>query len=909
MFGTGIIISDNKILTAAHVVGNENTVEIEFDKEFIGKIESVNDIVAIISVESDEFKEKYSLLSDKLFFSSLELFSESSKWEVEGYITENLVNHKMQGIGIYTSDDSIADYTLSDIKSGLSNSYRGLSGSPVIVSGRMVGIIQLQSWNQKGELGISFSSIKKLVDKLPDDAIVEPAYVEELRQICHKKSASLISKNKEITKYIPEIFIEESRYKENLRYFSFPILFINKVISDLKNIEFHNVNIVLKKEKKQEINFSNYPENVTVDNYESVYNSLVTHIKKCLLDIERVKEKKSGGDSVEEIYVERYFFNNSIKWDLEDILSQLEYLNLRVLLLKRNAGQGKTNFMCDFTENFLLKRKIISLFFNASDFCDTPVNALMKYFTLSEKYSEKYVAEILTKWWKITGIPIVIVIDGLNENISLPNFENHILQAIEEWLKLPFLKIIMTTRCELFQERFGKLSKENIGEEFFVVDMSGRREEKFKSRIFEGYLKHFEVSIMRDTLNNSTYDLLTNDTLLLRFFCEVNRGKEQVYMYDIYKYTLFDSYYENKKREIKEKKIPGGDLLFDQLVNNICSYMVENKIFNNVPREVFDSNEIQLLDYLLEGDIVFKEDQIVKKGFVDEVIEVLSFTFDEFRDFCITRYLLMRNDALQSFPIVWDEMCKEHWIILEGAEKYLFFLARTSVPDILPIIEKNRNFYNMYWDNIWNLEDKDITCRDIYTWREQLDDKGPHRRRLIKYLLARRNKEYFKKATVDLLFEFMDKISDSPGEFDAFIKTFFPMSKVDRYNQEIYQKDCVFCCDQMVRVITSGMDDNNGNLDYHTYLKMSVYLYGIMPNEIKDLWIKASSYCLNIVKVITDEYLEKDYIPIVVRANLADIYQTLDTLMKDERINKLKLCCSNIDMYQRTLSSLKEIWL
>ena len=907
IFGSGIIIGNNKVLTAAHVVRDESTVVIEFGHVFAGTVEYVDKIIAMISVESDEFKEKYSLLTDKLFFSSIEKLSDLSKWEVEGFITEKLENHRMEGVGIYNSDVLEADCILGSIKSGISNSYRGLSGSPVIINGRIVGIIQTQNWDPKGELGISFSSLGKFADKLPEGVIVEPFYVEELRQACYEQCTNLIKKNKGIAKYVPEIFIEENQYKENLRYFSFPILFINKIISDLKNIDFHNVNRVLQKEKKQCISFEDYPDNVTADSYDSVYNALSIYLKKCILDLEQIDKKRYGGDSIEDRYVEGYFLNNSLKWDLKDTLSRLEYMSFRVLLLTRNAGQGKTNFVCDFTENFLLKNGIISLFVNAADFCDSPTNVISRYLTLNGKYSEKYTTEVLTECWEKTKIPVVIVIDGLNENISLSNFENHILQSIREWLKMPFLKIIMTTRSELIDERFGKLSKENIGENFYVVDMSSQREERFKHRIFEGYLNHFDVSIMRDTLNESTYELLANDTLLLRFFCEVNRGKEQVYMYDVYKYKLFKSYYENKKSEMKEKKISGGELLFDQLIRSICRYMVENKIFNNVPREVLNLDEIQLLDHLLEGDIVFKEDQIIKKGFVDETAEVISFTFDEFRDFCITNYLLHKSDAIQSLPIIWDEMFKEHWTILEGVEKYMFFLARTDIPDILPIIKKKSNYYNIYWENMLNIEDNDITIEDVDVWRKQFECKGPFRKRLINYLLVRRNKAYFKNATIDLLFEFMDNISDDPGECDNFIKTFFPISKVDQYNQKIYQENCVFYCEQMVKALESGMEDNR-DIDYYTFLKMSIYLYGIMPKDIKNIWVKASRCCFNVIKVITDEYLEKKHIPVVLTVNIGDIYQTLDTLVNDEKIHYLKLRCNNTDLYQITLSSLKEIW-
>ena len=908
IFGSGIIICENKVLTAAHVVEDEKSVRVVFDKEYIGNVEYVDNVVALLSIEEEEFKDKYLLIDDKLLFTSNELFTDESKWIVEGYITEKLSNHRMEGTGIYHVDDLLVDYTLGNLQSGISNDYSGLSGSPVVLNGRAIGIIQIQQWDKKGGLGISFSSIKMFADKLPSSAVIEPMYICELKKKCYECCENLIKRNKEIEKYIPEIFVEESMYKENLRYFALPILFINKAIQDLKQLDFNNINKYLKKEKKQLISFSGYPEKVSPANFDDSISTLTNYLKKCIADIEELDTKRDGVDSIEEIYTQGYFINSSIKWDLKDLLGQMEYLDYRAMLLTRNAGQGKTNFVCDFTENFLLKKNVCSLFFNAADFCDTPVNILKKYITVDGKYSEKYAIEILNQWWINAKIPIVIVIDGLNENISLPNFENHILYAITEWLKLPFLKIIMTTRSELLTERFGKLTKENIGEKFSILDMSGKREDRFKKRIFDGYLNHFEVHIMKDTLLESTYELLANDTLLLRFFCEVNRGKKQVYMYDVYKYTLFESYYKKKQDEIKIKKIPGGDILFEQLVDHICGYMVESKKFNNIPREVLSVDEIQILNYLLEGDIVFKEDQIIKKGYLNEPSEVLSFTFDEFRDFCITRYLLKKDDALRSFPVIWDKMCNEHWGILEGVEKYLFYRARTDVPDILPIIEKNSNFKNMYWNNVWNLEDKDITDKDISLWREQFDCKGRYRRNLIKYLLVRRNKNYFKRVTIDLLFEFMDGIADKPGEFDDFIKTFFPKTKFDRFNQEIDQKECVFPCNQMVKALTEGLNNHICEIDYYTSLKLSIYLYGLMPKEIKHLWIMASSCCAKVIETITNEYLEKEYIPVVVKANLGDIYHSLNETAEEEYIVRLKQKCSNADIYQSTLVALNEIW-
>lgn len=906
--GTGIVLSENKILTAAHVIADEENISVIWGKEFLGKVEYHDEIIAILTLEDDEFKKKYASIQNKLSFTTGEVITDSVCWEIEGYITENLNDHRMEGNGIYSLKNQITDCSLANINAGIAQNYQGLSGSPVIVNGRAIGIVQIQRWNQKGEMGILFSSIERFKDKLPKEILAMPLYMSELSQYCIERCNNIVNKNKEIAKYIPEIFVEEGLYKENLRYFSLPQLFINKVIEEVKGMDFKYINEILKKEDKNEIQFTNYPDNVKPEEYDQVVNSLKKEIKRCIYDLKQLDDKRDEGDSIEELYRRRYYLNNSLKWDVENVLNQLNYLGYRAVLLTRNAGQGKTNFVCDFTENFLIKRKIPSIFFNASDFCETPSVVLRKILTLDGKYDEKYSIKILQNMWKETKIPFIVVIDGLNENTSLSNFENHMIQSLKEWLQFPFLKIIMTTRCELLEERFGKLSQENIGNEFFLMDMSGHREERFKNRIFEGYLKHFEIQIMRETLLESTYELLTNDTLLLRFFCEVNRGKEQVYMYDVYKYTLFESYYNNKKKEIKSKGLSGGETLFDQLISNICKYMVENKIFNNIPRDVLNIYENQLLDHLLEGDIIFKEDQIAKKGFVEERIEVLSFTFDEFRDFCITRYLINKSDAVQSFPIIWNKMCNEHWSILEGVEKYLFFLARTTVPDILPIIEKNANFPSMYWENVWNLEDKDIKEQDICEWREQFKNRGPYCRRLIEYLLARKNKNYFKNVTIDLLFEIMDEFADVPGGFDEFIKTFFPMSRVDKYNQEIYQDNFVFNCNKMVTALSDGMSENNDNIDYYTYLKMSVYLYGMMPGDIKKLWIKALTCCLEVILRITNEFLVREYIPVVIKLNLDELYESLVALTEIDCIKELYSRCHDKNRYQCAHTRLKTIW-
>ncbi|WP_228394016.1 hypothetical protein, partial [Chryseobacterium artocarpi] len=49
-------------------------------------------------------------------------------------------------------------------------------------------------------------------------------------------------------------------------------------------------------------------------------------------------------------------------YKLRDNLSDLESLKSKVALIKEMPGQGKTNFVCDFSQNFLLKLDIPCVF-------------------------------------------------------------------------------------------------------------------------------------------------------------------------------------------------------------------------------------------------------------------------------------------------------------------------------------------------------------------------------------------------------------------------------------------------------------------------------------------------------------------------------------------------------------------
>ena len=97
-----------------------------------------------------------------------------------------------------------------------------MSGSPVFCDERIVGILQMQGSNRKGELGIRMSSIKTLLRLLPDKSIKKNEYLLKIQESLNQYTRQQIEKNLQSKKYIPDIFVEERNYKEKIRFFADP---------------------------------------------------------------------------------------------------------------------------------------------------------------------------------------------------------------------------------------------------------------------------------------------------------------------------------------------------------------------------------------------------------------------------------------------------------------------------------------------------------------------------------------------------------------------------------------------------------------------------------------------------------------------------------------------------------------
>ena len=81
-----------------------------------------------------------------------------------------------------------------------------------------------------------------------------------------------------------------------------------------------------------------------------------------------------------------------------------------------------------------------------------------------------------------------------------------------------------------------------------------------------------------------------------------------------------------------------------------------------------------------------------------------------------------------------------------------------------------------------------------------------------------------------------------------------------------------------------------------------------MPKEIKALWEMAlANNCDDITK-ITDEFLQKEFIAVVIKHNLKDIFEALMAISEQEKIKELHSKCCNEAQYRHVNMLLKNIW-
>lgn len=810
--GTGMFLDFNHIITANHVVReatepgclikvvyNKSGQTITADAEVI--YQSPRYDANILRIGADILNEDVEFVGMVPNSFRKREFSYSSY----GFPNVKPEGHYQKGIILDESIDAnkqlLIDVSLGE---GKLNDYRGFSGSPVICNGQLIGIAIEQSVGLNAAQSIKVLDANTFVEILEKKWISKDDFIEEILENYRLKAKNEVTQNKRNGTYIPEIFVELGGIKEYLRGFSDPILFFDKHLDYVKRHHFHQYNLLLAKYGLPYIKSLEYESNVSLDSIMDISSKMIIQLKDMLNYIEKLTSSSKIREVVPQEYLDLFDISyyghrlTELRWEIEDRIMLFKSVKSTQVLLTEKAGQGKTNLLCDFTDNVLL-RKNIPCFFTSTrnlvknNICDTLLDAVAYDITIDD------LLEVLEFISDNTQMPFVIVLDAINEQKNVINAKTTLYSFLNKLKHYSNIKILMTARTEYFEEKFGDMFENCPQVELFDSYNLKSQHWKLNARVFDGYLEHFRISI--DDIGDSIYDQLSRDFLLLRMFSEAYQGAEESNtvipaLLHLFRYEIFEKYYDYKKENLKEWDRMNGHLdagsTYDNLIDTVIDYMIKKMQFSNIERSVIVSTvQNDLLVKLIDDDIVFRDDIIKQKGLVESNVEVINFTFDEFRDFCIAKKLMesFDEDNLEVSRELISRLTNPDTESAEGIQKYLFFASKKYRNKLFTeLIVKQEWFYTIYFNNIFSvseeyLEEHDITCiESVLTNIENYENHYITILNMYSNLIKRYNTKIYTKLNIRFLVRILEGIEDT--DFHCYVHDIFRSSYEDRYRFE-----------------------------------------------------------------------------------------------------------------------------
>ena len=607
---------------------------------------------------------------------------------------------------------------------------------------------------------------------------------ERIKKAVFSQLENQIKKQINSTKYIPDTFIEISSIKEKCRYFIDPVLFYKKLLERIKILDYRYLNMKIAKLRRKlkpfhfKLPLGFTYKKVRLQSLASSINSLDNFLTKKENDLISYKQYVDENWS--------YFYIKQIERKFDDIKEYLGILKSKILLILDDAGQGKTNFVCDLANKYIKRKDILSLFFTGSEFNDIGSNNNMEKIVIKRTFQDfvnenfcGFIEKIETLCYKENKV-FVIIIDGLNENTNPDGFSQKLESFIENLIKYDFIKVILTCRTQYYNEKFRNLEGSSFANHITKIEgLNERMTDKEKLKLFRAYMRYFKVS--GSHIGDYVYNLLVDNFLLLRIFAETYESQNVGNLFDIYKDDLFRRYFEKKCEEIKKKE---ADIDFKQIFEAIIVYMINKEIFTNVPlNDIVASSGVNKNDLikLIDENILIRRDLREYEYGVFGNEEVINFTFDEFRDYLITFFLLEKvyKDKPKDFEVFIDKYVIPDSSLFEGISKFLFYTSKRKKDDNLKaILEQKEWFGEKYIDYILSTNDEYITEEDIDKLKnkflENIQSSSKISTRLIR---LRFDTETFKNLNINTLFDILMVLNQS--EYDELFSKVFEVSYIE----------------------------------------------------------------------------------------------------------------------------------
>lgn len=538
---------------------------------------------------------------------------------------------------------------------------------------------------------------------------------------------SALRKEKQSKKYIPNVFVETTEVKEKLRYFSEPFIFYPKIISHTEKTLQGSIIVNTLKQIHFPLREPHKPKLRKIKNKGSL-NRQIEKYKKFLDQKRTITDLlvKNGGVGLkpefkskvpaEFSHIYEYVSHNlqyyrSFEYDLEEAIDDLDLLENKIAIIKSVAGHGKTNLLCDFAENFFIRKGHKCLYISTRELNylgeqETIEQAISRIIFTESEYQFSDIIRLI-KFDKKIG-QLFILIDGINEHKDLTLFSTALEQFIQR-NNSQDIKFILTCRSEYFDDRFGNLLQiEGIS----VIDIdewnySYNIPDVYQNTLLAGYFSEFNIKMNPNKVAQEIAEAFYKDKLLLRIFCEAFENERPAeYLDNLYKLEIFNRYYEKKSETIPR--------LQNSLIE-IINWMLERDEFTDIQISNLSKETNEVIEETAYENVIIRKDVINDPDLAFSKVEVVNFVYDEFRDYLIaSQIVLLWDQDNQSSREQILRITNAIYMVSEGVQKYLCLWAiRNDKRELLDYLSSFNRFDTVFVDSMFESPDTKITVYSI----------------------------------------------------------------------------------------------------------------------------------------------------------------------------------------------------
>ena len=669
----------------------------------------------------------------------------------------------------------------------------------------------------------SLLDTKSVIEAIHQDLERQKINPIELKNQLIKQSVFQVEKNISSGKYIPATFLEVNNLKDHIRYFSDPSIFHQKIFSKAESLNFDYLRRRLHELNKGKFEFTmNDFDSINIVDFNTLYSNATKLHKYLALKSE---ELDSDGNL-------KWAFSYKVKRITEDA----EFIYKKLCILTADAGQGKTNFICDFVNNVLVKREIPSLYVNGYELDASDVaNSLAKAIYPSGSYSFQEILKTVKEYCSYTMKPFVIIIDGLNENMDSKLFCTNLCTLLKELLNCDFVKVLLTCRTEYYKEQFSSIGQIFSDQCIKIDHIHSHLEKKQKDRLVNNYLAHFNI---RAHITEDIIKEFSNNILLLRIFSEAYKGENMHNIRDLRKAELFENYYNKMCDDISSRMSNNGYLstnnhFISEFIQNIISHMIQIEKYNNIDiRKVIgrvSQEQLSLYNRFLDENIILRRDLITSSGAFGRS-EVINFTYDEFRDYLIASYLIniTYNDSKDLFENFIKVNTESKSIIAEGIRSFLFLISKKSKNVELDNFLASLDWYDdIFLRYVWEIKDEFISNDDVLRVKRLLPEFN---KKVIPCLIfrGRWDTNKFKILNINIVLEYLASLDDD-GLNDKFYTIWYRGG-----DYGINYKYLNNFLDELKKL--NKNKDFFKNIDAHNVFKVLIYITPFY-SKAKDIYI------------------------------------------------------------------------